>query len=316
VVTRDGETDNEQIEQGGLASVGARLAAARNKKKLNVESVATDMHLRAEVVEALEAGDESKLPGTAFVRGYVKSYARLMGLDEVALLAQLPRIEENRPTTPKSVGMRRRGRGFPLGKVLVWGTVACVLAVLLVYGVPALERLWSSRSGQGVAPDGLPLPDADLNVPDQPGLLPFETESQPDEEVVQIEVEAETEVEVGAPDVDQQAGVEPEAAEQQTVEQPAAEQEPAAEPQPASETAGPAVVRMRFLEDSWLEMETNDRKLVAGTQRAGSERTVRAEPPIHVLLGNAPGVELTYRGEPVDLTPHQRGKVARFTLED
>jgi cytoskeleton protein RodZ len=55
---------------------------------------------------------------------------------------------------------------------------------------------------------------------------------------------------------------------------------------------------------------------VVGTQRAGSERTVRAEPPITVLLGNAPGVELSYRGKPFDLSPYLRGKVARVTLED
>ena len=73
---------------------------------------------------------------------------------------------------------------------------------------------------------------------------------------------------------------------------------------------------MRFSEDSWVEMESHGRKLVVGTQYAGSERTVRAEPPIQILLGNAPGVELVYRGKVVDITPYQRGKVARLILED
>ena len=84
----------------------------------------------------------------------------------------------------------------------------------------------------------------------------------------------------------------------------------------APQTAGPAVIKMRFREDSWVEMEANGRKLVVGTQPAGSERTVRAEPPIQLLLGNAPGVEITYRGQAVDVASYQRGKVARLTLDD
>jgi cytoskeleton protein RodZ len=102
--------------------------------------------------------------------------------------------------------------------------------------------------------------------------------------------------------------------------QPTAEQtavEKPVEPEPVTqETAGPALIQMRFSEDSWVEMESHGRKLVVGTQYAGSERTVRAKPPIQILLGNAPGVELVYRGEVVDITPYQRGKVARLTLED
>jgi cytoskeleton protein RodZ len=77
-----------------------------------------------------------------------------------------------------------------------------------------------------------------------------------------------------------------------------------------------ATITLRFSEDSWVEMESNGRKLVVGIQAAGSERTVRASPPVQVLLGNAPGVELQYRGKAVDLKPHRRGNVARLVLED
>jgi cytoskeleton protein RodZ len=76
------------------------------------------------------------------------------------------------------------------------------------------------------------------------------------------------------------------------------------------------VITLRFSEDSWVEMESHGRKLVVGTQPAGSERTVRVEPPVQILLGNAPGVVVEYRGKTVDLKPYQRGKVARLVLED
>ena len=49
--------------------------------------------------------------------------------------------------------------------------------------------------------------------------------------------------------------------------------------------------------------------------RAGSERTVKGNPPLSVIVGNAHGVRLTYREKVVDLGPYIRVDVARVVLE-
>ena len=313
VGVREDVTEEEQTQLDGLAAVGSRLAKVREQQQRTVESVASDLHLRLEVVRAIENGDEAQLPAATFLRGYVKAYARLLEIDDAALVARLPATAENNPEPLKRVGMRRRRTGIslPAGKWFIWSLVLAGLVFLVVFGAPVLERLWTSTGSSEVASDQLQLPQAESGEENESGLLalpetplPIERGLVEQEAVEQEAVEQETVVTTG-----QESVVQP-AAEQTAVEKPL-------EPEPVTqETAGPALIQMRFSEDSWVEMEAHGRKLVVGTQYAGSERTVRAEPPILILLGNAPGVELVYRGEVVDITPYQRGKVARLTLED
>ena len=319
----DRDADTDQQRQAGLASVGATLAAAREEQQRSLESVAADLHLQPGVVRAIEYGDEAKLPASTFLRGYVRSYARLLGLDDTPLIAQLPRLNQYQPVPLKRVGMRRSGVSLPRAKWLVWSLVLAVLAVIVIYGVPAVERLWSQRSSKPVS-DQLQLPSTgseeseSLAEPAESDLLPV-----PDEFPVRDEQIEETQVtEIAKPAVDDTPIERPDSVEAKAVEQQMldvevqTDKEQSSKSRTSAKVAGPAVVKMRFLEDSWVEMEANGRKLVVGTQPAGSERTVRAEPPIQILLGNAPGVEISYRGEAVNLASYQRGKVARLTLDD
>ncbi|MGI9320651.1 MAG: RodZ domain-containing protein [Thiogranum sp.] len=321
----DREADTDQERQLGLASVGATLAAAREEQQRSLDSVAADLHLQPAVVGAIERGDEAKLPASTFLRGYVRSYARLLGLDDTSLIAQLPLLNEYRPAPLKRVGIRRSGVSLPRGKWLLWSLLLAALAVMIIYGVPAVERLWSQRSSEPVS-DQLQLPLAGTEEseaspePAESVLLTARDELPLGEDpVIEAEVPETDQSGVGEALVDQSDSDE----EKQSEPTQALEVEAEVDKEKSSEShkaapqvAGPAVIQMRFLEDSWVEMEANGRKLVVGTQPAGSERTIRAEPPIKILLGNAPGVEITYRGEAVDIASHQRGKVARLTLDE
>lgn len=305
------ETGGAQSPQqgGGLEAIGERLASARRERKLELGAVASQMHLSREVVAALEAGNASALPAMTFVRGYIKTYARLLGLDEKEVFALLPVTEGFRPAPLKAVGMRGPRRRQPIGKWLLWPIAAFLAFGVIAYGVPLVERLWNKATRvqqEEENPNVLHLPlgeeqgDAEQPAPEpDQGIEPLPEETAPSESAVTPESEFETggEVAAAAAETPLEAPAKPEAA-------------------PVAETAGPAMITMRFSQDSWVEMESHGRKLVVGIQSAGSERSVRAEPPVQLLLGNAPGVELEYRGKPVDLTRYRRGKVARLVLED
>lgn len=304
MVVRENVSEPDQIQQNGLAAVGATLEKAREQQQRTVESVAAELHLRPDVVRAIENGDETELPALTFVRGYIKVYARLLALDEASLVAQLPVAVEHSPEPLKRVGMRRAGMPLPAGKWFVWILSLVALVFLIVYGVPVLERLWTSTGSNEELSDQLQLPQIEPTENNESALLAL-PQTQPL-------------VEQATPPLAEQEMVEtvvPESSEQSAAGQDAAE-EPEETKSAVQEPVGPALVQMRFSEDSWVEMEAHGRKLVVGTQYAGSERTVRAKPPIQILLGNAPGVELIYRGEVVDIRPFQRGKVARLVLED
>ena len=72
------------------ATAGELLVAARGARGLSIEAVAQQLKLSPRQVRALEQGDYGLLPGRTFVRGFVRNYARLVGLDPEHVLAALP----------------------------------------------------------------------------------------------------------------------------------------------------------------------------------------------------------------------------------
>lgn len=73
---------------------------------------------------------------------------------------------------------------------------------------------------------------------------------------------------------------------------------------------------MTFTQQSWLRIIDRDGvEIFSKTEPAGSEDVAEGQPPFKVDIGNAAGVQLSYNGQLVDLTPHTKANVARLTLE-
>ncbi len=86
----------------------------------------------------------------------------------------------------------------------------------------------------------------------------------------------------------------------------------AVEPAPA----GQGRIVLQFDGESWVEIHSGSGKLlVAQLHASGTERVVSGVPPFAVVIGNAQQVRLSYNDKPVDLMPHVKVEVARFTLE-
>jgi len=66
---------------------GLLLRALREAAGLSVEHVASQLHLLKSVVSSLEADCYDRMRGETYVRGYLRNYARLVGLDSEELLA-------------------------------------------------------------------------------------------------------------------------------------------------------------------------------------------------------------------------------------
>ncbi|HHJ13299.1 MAG TPA: DUF4115 domain-containing protein [Gammaproteobacteria bacterium] len=310
-------SENGEAENLAWPDIGARLARARAAAGHDVASVASELHLRVEVIEALEAGDAERLPAVAFVRGYVRAYARFVGLDGEDLVARLPQVTEHRPSLPRRTVIARRLPSLPLGRVLMFALAGIVLVLVVVYLLPAVERLWQARqtgpvdntlslpmpgdeAGQSQAPTGESGPRGDaLALPPAMEPAPQATADIPAGDVPP------------APSV-----VGPRDSERATTARPPEQATPSAERRLTDAGPAPGELELGFSADSWLEVRAGGRKLLAGMQRAGSSRRLRATPPVELLIGNAPGTQLSWRGKRVDLAPLQRGNVARVTLND
>ena len=102
-------------EQGNVAELtdgpGPRLRQARQSRGLQVEQIASQLHLTAKQIRALEQDDYQALPGPVFISGYMRNYARLLDLDPEPLLEAYraaapearPQLSTARPSGPRQV---------------------------------------------------------------------------------------------------------------------------------------------------------------------------------------------------------------------
>ena len=76
------ESDDDIIQ---TSSVGERLKAAREQKKLSLEDIADQTRIPLRHLQNLEAGDWSNLPAPTYTIGFAKSYASAVGLDRTEI---------------------------------------------------------------------------------------------------------------------------------------------------------------------------------------------------------------------------------------
>ena len=73
---------------------------------------------------------------------------------------------------------------------------------------------------------------------------------------------------------------------------------------------------MVFIGKAKVEVRDRDDKVVFSQRgAAGSEKVIDGEMPLSLVIRNAPGVKLFWRGQAIDLGPHTKGEVARLVLE-
>ena len=78
---------SESVDQQGEISVGLRLQKARMEKKLSQVQVAEKLFLTTQIIECLDDGAFERIPKKAFIRGYIRAYARVVGLEGSELVA-------------------------------------------------------------------------------------------------------------------------------------------------------------------------------------------------------------------------------------
>ena len=350
LTTRDQPATSGPEAPEGDHEPGASLRRAREAAGVDTATLASRIHLGRGTLEDLEANRFHHMP-PAYVRGYLRSCARELGVDVTPWIEAFERHglvdpELRAVATPSArARQRRRGRG-------VYWVALLLVVVLLGLGVYA----WSERTGTPVLPS-LNLGDARDVVPALTSAQPPETESaapsaatdttgtepeplapeaRPEEAdpagdaVAAREADDSTPATTEAPRVTPESLTEPLALPEEPataeVEAPApavdvaaSDAAPAAETSeadPAAAGAGAELV-LEFGETSWVEIrDAADEVVLTGVLSSGDRETLRLELPGRVILGNAPGVSLMLDGEPVDIEPHIRSdRTARFDLE-
>lgn len=286
---------------------GTQLAQARVDLHLAQEDVAAKLHLSTRLIQALEQDDYGDLPGATYVRGYLKSYALLLGLspdpilEAHARLTATPAIPDFRTIAPqKEITSRHHQVRFVtyLMSIIVIG-----LAIAWWQGrdVRPPNPLLVTRDSEPAVTDQNAVPEA--GTTSDPGRPTAATPSVPDVSGL---------AEIGkTPPVQAAPSVPAAASTAANVPPPVA-----AIPAPVPLPAGPRIkLVLHADQDSWADIrDARQTKLLYSTILAGHSVTLEGIAPLSIFLGNAAGVRLDYNGRDVDIARHQRGMIARFTL--
>ena len=276
-------------------SVGSTLREAREHLGLSIEDVENRLKFAPHQIEALEADDYGNLPEMSFVRRFVRSYARLLKLDPEPLLASLPAIPVQPSLYATSIEVEmpfqdnKAGHGFKIVWLL---TIPVVIAVVWVVFV------WLNHREPTVPHETME--SVDLPVAMTPASA---VKAVPQQDLPVVPLAAQTVPVPGSVAV-----------------APAADNV-ASSVKGMEVGAGSAAqqsfsVQLQFKEKSWVRVKDHDgRVLLSKINPAGSEQKLDGRSPFSVEIGNARGVRLYYRGNPVDLAPYYNDGRARLTLE-
>jgi cytoskeleton protein RodZ len=257
-------------------SYGARLAWERSRAGLSVNDIAARLRLHPNQILAIEREDLSKLPAVAYVRGFIRSYARLVNADAAALLTDFAARAAPGAAAGDAIARADGPSVSASADVHLWRRVVVAAALLVLIGLAVLG--WYT---------GLRVPAPTAKVAIAPPSPPVQsTKSEP-----------------VAPPV--------EASEAADAIVPAA---PVIE-QPAGPAGSPPLLALEFSGPCWVQVTAADGRVLLSEQAAsGVVRRVDGTLPLSVVLGDADHARVIVRGEQLELATFTRQNVARFSV--
>ena len=268
------------------------LREARERLGLGVTDVADQIKFAPRQIEALEADDFRRLPEMPFVRGFVRSYAKILHLDTQRLLAALPQAETVATRLePASVEVP-----FPVAHSVQRQNMILLGAALLLAVLVVAFAVWHLTTPQAPAETTriempVSLPKEILSIPAQ--AVPEVAEVAPAASAVMPALEA------ALPPVSQAV--------------------PQAKPKkPLGASSQITALRLAFDGESWVEIKDKDDNILSSQiNLQDSELRLDGDAPFSLVIGHGASVRLYYEGKQVDLTPHisSLSGVARLTLE-
>ncbi len=298
-----------------MVGPGKQLQQAREALNLTPQEMAARLHLHVKVVNAIESEHYNELP-LAYVRGYIRAYARLLGLDPEPLIADYNKIARETPAIqPWTSKPARPARSHDKPVKAVTYLVIAILGVLLAIWWQNREAGWPELPlSSETNPEHLPESPNPALGPSSPNEMVPPPEPLPPTQASPgggVDTSIPSEVTTPTPIPPQQKEVPSDT----TMGPPPA----VALPNGPLEGSKSRSLVLELAKDSWAEItdakgEPLYRKLAKGGQTISLQ--LQGEPPFRIVIGNAPAVNVLYNGKPVDISSFSRGGVARFEVGD
>lgn len=281
-----------------MGAFGDRMRREREMRGVTLEEISESTKISKRALRALEEEEFDLLPGGIFNKGFVRAYARFLGIDEEQAVADFVAADavnhEAEQESKFPLNVEDRSAQPPLNPKR--SITPVILALILLAIVAGGWTYWNkhksqaaahvSDESQGSAASDLPktpleqapsirLPETNTNdtvTPTTPG-----EKKDPNETVQKTDSAASTPEHDSNPDSETPAS----SSDSSTVVKP------------------PFTVSVRANEDSWISIIADGRPRLQTTLSADQQKSITAGKELVLVTGNAGGIEVSYNGRPI-----------------
>ncbi|MGY3948197.1 helix-turn-helix domain-containing protein [Aeromonas allosaccharophila] len=316
------EQPHDFQDDSQAAGPGQLLRNAREQLGWTREQVASRIHLRLTLIAAIESDTYDKHTSHTFIRGYLRTYAKLVGIPEETILAAYDKLGLTPPDNIDMQSFSRRSRQQANDsrlKVVTWLVILVLIALSVAWwwqstarrsaGDEALAATEMSATSSTPAAPAITPPDAINTAPvEGAAIAPAATDVTAPAVVSEASATlAPASAAVAPTDVNADVGAVTDVAVSGAngSESEEAVVDPATAPQ----------LKMSFTADCWLDVkDANGKTLFSGLKKANDELVLEGAEPLKFIIGAPMAVKLDYKGQSFDMSRYNNGRTARFSL--
>ena len=303
------EQPHDFQDDSQAADPGQLLRNAREQLGWTREQVASRIHLRLTLIAAIEADTYDKHTSHTFIRGYLRAYAKLVGIPEETILAAYDKLGLTPPDNIDMQSFSRRSRQQANDsrlKVVTWLVILVLIALSIAWWWQSTARRSAGDEALAASEMGTDqtasvanvTPTVDVADP----VLPVASDAVATEPAV-------SDAAATAPDVVAATSA------ALSTEASAAEATLAPAETVATEPGKAPQLKMSFTADCWLDVkDANGKTLFSGLKKANDELVLEGPEPLKFIIGAPMAVNLEYQGKSFDMSRYNNGRTARFSL--
>jgi cytoskeleton protein RodZ len=286
---------SEDLQEQPQISPGLLLQTAREGLQLSTQNIADRLCLKNSLIQDIEADTYDQNISLTFIRGYLKSYAKQVGVQEALVINAFDNLktQKKEPAKLQSFSKRIAHQAHDDKLMLVtYLIVGLVIALVVIWWFQQSESTTSTVSQANTSLS------QNIEIPAQSESL----QTTANEELI-------------AEDPDGTTELPSDPVEQETLTD--FELSPSRQQGLAQETdlSAPVEVVFTFKNDCWMKLTDGTGEDVAyGTKVKGRVMAVSGVPPFSVILCAPESAEINYVGQIIDLSGFPAGSTAKFTL--
>ncbi|MCW0503798.1 cytoskeleton protein RodZ [Aeromonas piscicola] len=305
------EQPHDFQDDSQAAGPGQLLRNAREQLGWTREQVASRIHLRLTLIAAIESDTYDKHTSHTFIRGYLRTYAKLVGIPDETILAAYDKLGLTPPDNIDMQSFSRRSRQQANDsrlKVVTWLVILVLIALSVAWW-------WQSTARRSAGDEALAATEMSATGNPQGATLSSATDVV---DPVVMPAASDAMATAAEPIVSSAAATAPQAEASSAAVATVTSASVATLPVADDATTDPAKapqLKMSFTADCWLDVkDAKGKTLFSGLKKANDQLVLEGPEPLKFIIGAPMAVNIEYQGKSIDMSRYNNGRTARLSL--